>query len=659
MNALSRNRGGKPLSRSLLLRDIWFQDEDQPGLCAPTCGTHPVLQAVDREMSVSTPRLLAWLLVAALVAASCSSGDDAATSTSQLSPSATRIGTSAPNPSVAQSGFPTTTTIGDSIVVPSYLVYGWHGVVRVNGDASERLVSEPVGWATEDGAGGVVFWSVAEQPGWVWLSADENRPRAINIPNDGYLTDRFVFAYRGRPSALVSRGFDRMTDCEPNDFVQELTIVDLETGEERFLMCHDEGPDGGATFTSYGDGIFLAVPWGAAGAGATNSYLWFYDLSGERVSLEHNPFAESCAPCQLSAALSPDGSLLAYALWPTAYWQQPDPPDGDYTRAYREWFAQQRDIPTELVVMDLTSGAEVFRTEVAADGRLTNFDGRFVTVTVEGDSFFHPSPAARRLLIDLATGEQFEAPPAVSEAEGFWTAVLASIDTGTTGYDDAQQVANELAREHNLATGVVWSDGFLTLNPGYWAVFTGYFDTQIEAADQCETIDAACYPRYVATADTIDPELGRSMLTLEPDGLGLVEFGDPEHEVLALFERLLGSRPSDGGDEAGWVEYVGWADFGLYLGFSRAAHEEYDIPRFVGWHGSVALNLTTSSGVGVGSTIADLRAIYGDDLVIPTDPDVCSGLTIRLLGPDSGIVAEIHQDIGVVNGLGAGLHVGC
>lgn len=616
------------------------------------------------------PRLVVWVLAAVLVASACDASDDgsaASTSPSTAATSAPSDTTSATTTTTSPNPSTTTTAPG---ATPTYLVYGWEGVTRVHGDTSEQLATEPVRWATRDGAGGVVFSSVAEQPGWVWMSAGADRPLRISLGDDGWPRLRSVFLLEDRPSALVSRSFEGMSLCEPRDYFQELTILDLETGEERLLMCHNEGPDAGEFFTSYGGSLFSSVAWLAVGASGTNSFLWFYNLNGERVPVEHNPFAESCAPCQLSAELSPDGSLLAYALWPTAYWQQPEPPDGDYTRAHREWYARQQHIATEVVVMEMTTGAEVFRTEVAADGRLTDFDGRFATVTGEDGYITDPGIDSRRLLIDIAIGETFEAPPAMNEGAGFWTAILASLDTDTSGYDDAQRLAGELAFKHGLATGVMWSCGFLTMNPGHWAVFTGHFDTQEQAAAQCDAIDTACYPRYVATAYTIDPELGRSMLTLEPDGLGLVEFGDPEHEVVALFERILGSRPTDVGG-AEWVEYVGWTDFGLYLGFSRPGsedgfsrpgYEDYDIPRLVGWQsygGSVELDLNTPSGVGVGATIADLREIYDDDLVIPTEPYDCIGFGVWLLGPDRGIWAELHEETGVVQGLSAGAQVGC
>lgn len=497
-----------------------------------------------------------------------------------------------------------------------------------------------------------MFESVTEQPGWVWLPADGDRPRRIELSNAGWLAYRLIFLLDGRPSALVSRSWNEMTRCEPQEFTVELAVLDLETGDERFLMCHGAGADGGDYFTSYGGSQFSSVVWAAVGAGDTNSILWFYNLEGDRVTVEHNPFAEPCAPCQLSARLSPDGSLLAYALWPTAYWEQPEPPDGDYTRDRREWYVHQQHIPTEIVVMEMITGAEVFRTEAAADARLTGFDGRFVTVATD---------TGRRML-DIRTGDIFGAPPAATEPAAFWTGVLASIDTDTIGYDQAQRVAGELAAEHDLTTGVVWSDGYLTLNPGYWVVFTGHFDDREEAAAQCDVIDTACYPRYVATADTIDSELARSMLTLEPDGLGPIHFGNPDYEVVRVMERLTGSAPTDSGDEASWIEYVGWRDLGLYLGFSRPHYEHYDgVSRLIGWQyhgGSNELDLRTAQGVGVGTTTAELRAIYGDELAIPTQPDECGGLGLRLPGPEQGIVT-LFDEAGVVQSMMAGLQLGC
>jgi len=214
---------------------------------------------------------------------------------------------------------------------------------------------------------------------------------------------------------------------------------------------------------------------------------------------------------------------------------------------------------------------------------------------------------------------------------------------------------------------VMWSDGFITLNAGYWAVFTGHFDTRAEADALCQSLDVSCYPRYVATADTIDLELARDRIVLEPDGLGVASFGAPEAEVMTLFERILGSPPTGSYDEAGWVEYLGWEDHGLYLGFSREWHDDWDEdprPRFIGWQlhlGSADNGLATSTGVGIGTTLAELRSIYGEDLVVH-EGSVCDTeydeSWVAIGGPPP-ITVRLHPDIGVVSALFAGVQTGC
>jgi hypothetical protein len=63
----------------------------------------------------------------------------------------------------------------------------------------------------------------------------------------------------------------------------------------------------------------------------------------------------------------------------------------------------------------------------------------------------------------------------------------------------------------------------------------------------------------------------------------LIHFGDIEHDVLALMEKLVGSPPTVPGEAAGWVEYIGWEDYELALGFSRPQATDYDgVGRFVG-----------------------------------------------------------------------------
>lgn len=80
----------------------------------------------------------------------------------------------------------------------------------------------------------------------------------------------------------------------------------------------------------------------------------------------------SCAPCELDAYLSPDGTLLAYRIRPDAFWNQ----EGSGI----EWRETTGLIPGEVVVIGLATGSVLFRTDVAAQDRLGDFDGRFLVI---------------------------------------------------------------------------------------------------------------------------------------------------------------------------------------------------------------------------------------------------------------------------------------
>lgn len=590
-------------------------------------------------------------VVILLMVAACAGPQEGLTGTSTTTSSTMAARPSATSATSVTQAAPTSTTAPPH-AAPAYLTYGWDGVTRFQAGSSELLVVEPVTWAGQDGAGGIVFRSATDEPGWAWLAADAQRPRSLDLGDGGWNEIRLVFGLEGRPSALVSRTPEGGSPCDPSDFAEELTILDLATGDERSFMCREEGGDGGEVLTSFGGGLFAAVSWVAAGAGGTDRLLSFYDINGGQVVLDHNPFAESCAPCQLSVELSPDGTSMAYALWPTAYWEQPLPAGRDHAAAFEAWYEDQRDIQTEVAVIDLASGLDLFRTSLAANSRLVAFDGRFLTV----------SGGPGRKIFDIATGRVNEAPPLETGAGGFWTVVLASLDNSAMGYDAAQDAANSYADRLNVMTGVLWSDGLLTLNPGYWAVFTGHFSDREAAAGFCNALATDCYARYVAAVATADADLARSMLVLEPEGLGLVRFGQTREEVLAVMERLMGSPPSDPGEQADWVEYMGWETFGLFLGFSRPMWTEFDgVARFVGWQydaGSAESDLRTAAGVGVGVTGEELKTVYGPGLEVPQEPDECRGWAVQLIDSDAGIVVLL-DGAQVVRTIEAGIGVGC
>ncbi len=562
------------------------------------------------------------LLFLLLVVCSCTTSQTASTTT------VVTTATSMPTTTAESS---TTSTIASE--PPSYLTYGWDGVTRVVGGVATRLTIEPVAWAIEDGAGGIVFRSVTEEPGWVWLPVGADRPVRIDVGRGEVWVD-LVGLVEGRPSIVVARSSDFGTVwCDPPEFVvDEIIIRDLQTGQERFVVCLYQGPDSSEGISSYGGGI-LTVELEISLIGHTSGPLQFVDLSGEGVAVEHNPFSESCAPCELDAKLSPDGSLLAYAYWPTSSIIGEEPPDGDYTRVLDEWWEASKHIPTELVVVDLETGEERWRSEAPAQTWLDGFDGRYVTVGTDTGRTIH----------DTVTGEVYTVPPARTEPTDFWVAILDSLDTATHSYADAQRVAAEMTEEYDVETGVLWSDGWATLNPGYWAVFTGGYPTKDEATATCEELRlevGSCYPRYVATAETIDPEIGRGMIELRADGLGVVGFGDPVEGVIDLLTILLG-LPSSDRAESPWstsgecfaatgypcddyFRVLTWDEPGLSVLFSddvylRTADDVPFVPdgkpHFAGWlvEGATGFRLTTPDGVGVGSSVQELREVYGEE----------------------------------------------
>lgn len=550
------------------------------------------------------PALLVGLLVASCAVASESTPGPAPTALAESTSS------------------PTSTTLPD-VGWPSYLTYGWHGVDRVAGAglsdhrqaAVERLVSDPVQWAAEDGAGGVVFRSMGDEPGLVWLPADR-QPGVIDLGEGAGVVIPVVV--NDGPSLLVSHlSHEATANCpQPDVVVDDVVIRDLDTGRERPLVCLYQSSDAGSSITSYGGGLFT-VEHDVSLVGHTSGALRFLDLSGEEVSVEHNPFAESCAPCELDAALSPDGRLLAYAYWPTASIARAEPADGDYARAFEEWWEASKDIPTELVVLDLWTGEAVWRSETGAQASLVGFDGRFLTVAA----------ASQRWIYDTRTGDRVGIPPAESEQAAFWTAVLTSLDAVTHDYGDAHSVAADLADLQGVDTGVVWSDGWLTLERGFWAVISGRFGSREEAAALCDGLGlpiGGCYPRYLATPETIDPEMGRGMIELRGDGLGLVDFGDSAYNAMTVFTRLFGPPLQEGASNAqpgvDWVaewEAVDgtlWLHFVEWPYFDAVPQAPQPMPPgqvFVSYS-TDSSQFATAAGIKVGSTAVELRAAYPD-----------------------------------------------
>lgn len=75
-----------------------------------------------------------------------------------------------------------------------------------------------------------------------------------------------------------------------------------------------------------------------------------------------------------------------------------------------------------------------------------------------------------------------------------WAVILASKSQSQFQESDAQAVASEAATAGVPMTGVLDSSQFPSLNPGYWAVFSGPYATKDEAQSAATTIQGQGYP---------------------------------------------------------------------------------------------------------------------------------------------------------------------
>lgn len=119
--------------------------------------------------------------------------------------------------------------------------------------------------------------------------------------------------------------------------------------------------------------------------------------------------------------------------------------------------------------------------------------------TVTTESVVGPSPTSTTITF-VPVGTLVEPPPFDT-----WTAILASLPTDEFDNSEAVTTAFEFKAANS---GVVLSDDYPSLNPGFWAVFSGSYDYAWEAAQRCARLAERevnpitdCYPRYLG----IDP----------------------------------------------------------------------------------------------------------------------------------------------------------
>ena len=157
----------------------------------------------------------------------------------------------------------------------------------------------------------------------------------------------------------------------------------------------------------------------------------------------------------------------------------------------------------------------------------------------------------------------------------------------------------------------------------------------------------------VTTTTTTDSV--ESQMVLRADGLGALGFGEPTASVMEALESLMG--PPVPGEEDPYeghpLRYVYWENVGLAVIFSDYEFYRDDgLEHIAGWihsrhvsdlagwdHDPTSLPLQTAEGVGIGSTLSDLQAVYPGQVVLEAECDPGGEPTsayVRFADPDDG-----------------------
>ncbi|MGH8928567.1 MAG: hypothetical protein ACRDWH_09470 [Acidimicrobiia bacterium] len=135
----------------------------------------------------------------------------------------------------------------------------------------------------------------------------------------------------------------------------------------------------------------------------------------------------------------------------------------------------------------------------------------------------------------------------------------------------------------------------------------------------------------IAASSTLGDPL--TTLDLQPTGVGDIGFGADSEDAVAQISAVLGAPTEDTGWSPGFetcpgteVRVVRWTSFQAFFtnGATEWAPEGtrhfFHYGQSIRAGGGELIELRTSNGIGIGSTITELRAAYGDQVTIEDDP---------------------------------------
>ncbi len=126
---------------------------------------------------------------------------------------------------------------------------------------------------------------------------------------------------------------------------------------------------------------------------------------------------------------------------------------------------------------------------------------------------FAPQPTAPPPTITTTT-----APPGLEPPFDSWTVILASLPVDEFTEEQARERLAELAPPDG---GVLASDDYPSLNPGFWVVYSGVFERRRPAENHCASLGVECYHRYLGPATDEAPVLanGQALLWVQTEFL--------------------------------------------------------------------------------------------------------------------------------------------
>lgn len=494
------------------------------------------------------------------------------------------------------------------------LRYGADGLVRVNAADDDLLVDAPIRSAMSDGAGGVLYslWEPGHLSGptW-WLPPGSDEPRRVSgdFP-------RLAASLDGR--AVVIGGFPAEECFE--DAVDRMVARDLRTGSDTTLQCATGGPDDGWGPDSFGGGLYVGDHWSAVleqGALYSSIELVFRDEGGDVIDHPANPYDDDCRPCELTPALSPDGTRLAVIFRPDALQFRNE-----------DWSTETTSVNAQLQVFDLQTGDLLFEQLLAAGaqpqppGWHSWFDGRFVVLGP--DRFDHPN---------LSSGDRG---PEVSTLQRLLVQHGANLEIdGIFGPSTEGAVEAFHASRFEAPASSVDPLTWTTLGVPSTIIDTHTGETvEVPGAITLEVTFAEDTVSW-AGDDTSNSGILRS------NGIGPFAFGAEADDVEAWLTERLGppeERVVETG-QLGWPleacderRAAYWADTGLTVAYTDrdrsgtcastprlAAWMLYvDAPWFSEHHADDSasttdvelLGVTTGAGIGLGSSVAEVHAVH-------------------------------------------------